>query len=402
MSQKGLSDFFEKYIGAKSIFINKAALQSAYHPQTIPHRDMEIEAIASILAPALKQEKPSNLFIYGKAGCGKTLCLRHISRELEANAARHNIPLKVLYMNCKLKKVADTEYRVIAQLSRELGKAIPPTGLPTDEVYKIFEQAVEADKGILLIVLDEVDQLVKKIGDEILYSLTRINEGLSQSKISLVGISNDMVFLAALDPRVKSSLSEEEIIFPPYNAIQLQEILYQRARLAFSEGAIDHGVIEKCAAYAAREHGDARRCLELLRVAGEIAERANHQRITIDHIDEADEKIERDRLMIILKTQPKQSQAALYSILTISSDKKTTIFTGDVYELYKKICDRIGLRPLTQRRISDIIAELDMLGIINVKVISKGRYGRTREITLSVDQATLPRMRKILEESLSL
>ena len=402
MSQKDLSDFFANYMGANSLFKNKAVLQSAHVPDTILHRDNEITVVAGILAPALKLDKPSNIFVYGQAGCGKTLSIRHVTKEIEKHAVNNNIKLRVLYINCKLKRIADTEYRLIAQLSREYGKSIPPTGLPTDEVYKTFHQAVDSNGGINIIILDEIDELVKKVGDEILYSLTRMNDELQNSKISIIGISNDMVFLEALDPRVKSSLSEEEIMFAPYNALQLQDILIQRAKEAFKESAIEPGVIEKCAAYAAREHGDARRCMELLRVAGEIAERNNFDRVSIEHIDAADEKIERDRLMVILTTQPKQSQATLYAITSISMGKKGNIFTGDVYELYKTVCSRISLRPLTQRRVSDIIAELDMLGMINVKVISKGRYGRTREISLSVPGTSTPRIKRILEEALSL
>lgn len=139
-----------------------------------------------------------------------------------------------------------------------------------------------------------------------------------------------------------------------------------------------------------------------MRVAGEIAERNNFDKVMIKHIDTADEKIERDRLMAILTSQPRQSQATLYAVVSISMKKQGMVFTGDVYELYKSVCGRISMRPLTQRRVSDILAELDMLGIISVKVISKGRYGRTREIALSVPAPSLPRMKRILEEALSL
>jgi cell division control protein 6 len=195
-------------------------------------------------------------------------------------------------------------------------------------------------------------------------------------------------------------LSEEEIIFPPYNALQIQDILHQRARKAFKPKAIEQGVIEKCAAYAAREHGDARRALDLLRVAGEISERNNFKLLKMEHIDAAEEKIERDRIIDLLTTQPKQAQATLYSVILICTEKKGKIFTGEVYEVYKRVCTKTNLRPLTQRRISDIIAELDMLGVINAKVISKGRYGRTREISVASLNTPLNKIKKILEESL--
>ena len=209
-----------------------------------------------------------------------------------------------------------------------------------------------------------------------------------------------MLFVDNLDPRVKSSLSEEEILFNPYNALQLQDILRQRAKQAFKKEVIGEGLIEKCAAFAARDHGDARRALELLRVAAELAERKNEIKVVIEHLDLAEEKIERDKIVDIVKSQPKQFQLALYSILLASSKNETQIFTGEIYELYKKYCSKIGLRPLTQRRISDIIAELEILGVINAKVISKGRYGRTREISLAIPFSTKPEIESILKEGL--
>jgi len=402
MTQKGLGGFFEKYLEKDSLFLNKKVLQGTYTPESLLHRDEEIKKIAEILAPSLKKEKPSNLFIYGNTGTGKTASIKYTATQILNIASQKNIPLKMLYINCKLKRVADTEYRLIAQLARGFGKVIPPTGLPTDEVYNIFFNVLDEKPQNIILVLDEIDFLVKKAGDEILYNLTRIDNELKNSQISIVGISNSTVFIESLDPRVKSSLSEEEVIFPPYNAIQLQNILRERAKQAFKEKALADGVIEKCAAYAAHEHGDARRALELLRVAGEIAERNNYKRIFIKHIDEAEDKIERDRILEVVKTQPKQFQAILYVILTIYSKRRDVLFTGEIYELYKKICSRANLRPLTQRRVSDILGEFDMLGIINAKLISKGRYGRTREISLAVSENLEPELKKIIEENLNL
>ena len=402
MEEKGLMAFFEDFISKNSLFLNKQALQSSYLPETIYHRDLQVNQVANILAPCLRLERPSNLFIYGKTGTGKTLTIKHVSNNLKEVSNKNNVPLKIIYLNCKLKKVADTEYRLIAQLIRELGEEIATTGLPTDDVYKSFFNIVDKEKQLVILILDEIDQLIKKTGDEILYNLVRINEDLKNSQIAIVGVSNDLVFVDHLDPRVRSSLSEEELVFPPYNALQIQDILRQRAKEAFKEDCLGEGVIEKCAAYAAREHGDARRALELLRVAAEVAERNNLKKVGVGHIDEAEDKIEKDRVLDTINSQPKQSKAALYAILSLHSGKKESIFTGDIYEVYKKISSQIGLRPLTQRRISDIIAELDMLGIINAKLISKGRYGRTREISVSIPPTIVQKTKKILEEGLAL
>src|SRR3989344_347330 len=322
MKKRGLSIFFENFLKKESIFKSKDYLQSNYFPETILHREEEIEHIAGILAPTLRMEKPSNLFIYGKTGTGKTLVIKHIKDHLMRIAKEKELNINIIYLNCKLKRTADTEYRLIAQIAREFGKEIPSTGLPTDEVYRLFIDCLKKKKQIVILILDEVDQLVKKIGDEVLYNLTRLSTEIKNVEISLVGISNNMLFVDNLDPRVKSSLSEEEILFNPYNALQLQD---------------------------------------LLRVAAELAERKNEIKVVIEHLDLAEEKIERDKIVDIVKSQPKQFQLALYSILLASSKNETQIFTGEIYELYKKYCSKIGLRPLTQRRISDIIAELEIL-----------------------------------------
>ncbi|MFC1728515.1 ORC1-type DNA replication protein [Nanoarchaeota archaeon] len=402
MIEKGLVGFFKNFLEKDLLFRDKKVLQSNHIPESIPHRQDQIQQVAQILAPALKLQKPSNLFVYGKTGSGKTLSVQYVVDNINQLANEKNIPIKICYLNCKLKKVADTEYRLIAQIANEFGEVIPTTGLPTQEVYKIFFNVIDKNNQLIILVLDEIDQLVEKTGDEVLYNLTRINSELKKAQISLIGISNNLIFTDNLDPRVKSSLSEEEILFPAYNAIQLQDILRERAGKAFKKDAIGSGVIEKCAAYAAREHGDARRALELLRVAAEIAERKGLTKTTIKHIDEAEDKIDSDCVLDLVKTQPKQIQATLYSIIHIFGKRKSKILTGEVYNFYKSICSKIKLRPLTQRRISDIISELDMLGIINGKVISKGRYGRTREISLAIQPTMEPRIKDILEQSLGI
>ncbi len=399
MSSKKILSFFEDFLEKETLFKNKKILQSTYTPEEIPHREEQLDLIANILAPALKKEKPSNLFLYGKTGTGKTLSVTYVTNQMQDLAEQKKIPLKIIYINCKLKKVVDTEYRLIAEISKKFGKLIPPTGLPTDEVYNIFFEALDAEEQNVLLILDEIDQLVKKSGDEIIYNLTRINADLKNAQLSIIGISNNLSFANNLDPRVKSSLSEEELVFPPYNAIQLKDILKKRSNEAFKEGTVETGVIEKCSAFAARDHGDARRALELLRVAGELAERENSEQIKINHLDNAEEKLERDKVIDIVETQPKQFQIVLYSIILLNELNKV-IITGKVYENYRSLCEKIELRPITQRRVSDIISEFDMLGILTVDVVSKGRYGRTRNINLAINPDLLERIKQILDVSL--
>ncbi len=395
-----LDQIFDSF-SKNGIFKDKSLLQSNHSPDEILHRDTQIKQIASILAPVLRGERTSNLFLYGKTGTGKTLSIHFVKNRLLKRAEKgQGVNLRIEYLNCKLKKVADTEYRILAELIKKLGGDVPTTGLPTEAVYNKFIDVVDKKDQLVVLILDEIDQTVKKISSDFLYNLTRLNTELSKTQICIVGISNNLTFLENIDPRVRSSLSEEEIVFPPYNALQLQEILKNRAEKAFKQGIVDQGVIAKCAAFAAREHGDARRALDLLRIAGELAERSDSKKILLKHIDEANNKIESDKILDTIRTEPKQFQVVLYSIMKLSEGKDSLVFTGDVYNLYQEICAKNRLEVLTQRRVGDIIQEFDMLGIINVRVISKGRGGRMREITLAISPNILKKAREIVEDSI--
>jgi len=274
----------------------------------------------------------------------------------------------------------------IAELEsdRNSFEEVPMTGWPTDRVYTVFFDAVDYDERVVVIMLDEIDKLVEKSGDDTLYNLSRMNSELENSRVSIIGISNDLKFTDFLDPRVKSSLGEEEIVFPPYDANQLRDILQHRSDVAFKGDALSDDVIPLCAAFAAQEHGDARRALDLLRTAGELAERAQSETIVEEHVRQAQDKIELDRVVEVVRTLPTQSKLVLFAIILLEKNGVHSINTGEVFNIYKRLCEEIDADVLTQRRVTDLISELDMLGIVNAVVVSKGRYGRTKEISLSV------------------
>ncbi|WP_254532174.1 Cdc6/Cdc18 family protein [Natrinema gelatinilyticum] len=267
---------------------------------------------------------------------------------------------------------------------KESFEEVPMTGWPTDRVYSVFFDAVDYDERVVVIMLDEIDKLVEKSGDDTLYNLSRMNSELENSRVSIIGISNDLKFTDFLDPRVKSSLGEEEIVFPPYDANQLRDILEHRSEVAFKGGALSEDVIPLCAAFAAQEHGDARRALDLLRTAGELAERSQAETIVEEHVRQAQDKIELDRVVEVVRTLPTQSKLVLFAIILLEKNGVHSINTGEVFNIYKRLCEEIDADVLTQRRVTDLISELDMLGIVNAIVVSKGRYGRTKEISLSV------------------
>jgi len=425
---------FDDLLSGEPIFEKKEVLRPSYTPRKLPHREDQINSMATILVSALRGDTPSNILIYGKTGTGKTASAKFVSEELETTSQKYEVPCEVEYINCE---VTDTQYRVLAQLAnkfieknrqhigdridnlenlrerasddetalateafdslaeldsklealheeRDGFEEVPMTGWPTDRVYNTFFEAVDHTERVVVIMLDEIDKLVEKSGDDTLYNLSRMNSELENSRVSIMGISNDLKFTDFLDPRVKSSLGEEEIVFPPYDANQLRDILEARAQVAFEDDSLSGEVIPLCAAFAAQEHGDARRALDLLRTAGELAERDKTDRVLEDHVRQAQEKIELDRVVEVVRTLPTQSKLVLFAIILLEKNGVHNINTGEVYNIYKSLCEEIDADVLTQRRVTDLISELDMLGIVNAVVVSKGRYGRTKEISLSV------------------
>ncbi|MCK4475557.1 MAG: ORC1-type DNA replication protein [Methanophagales archaeon] len=381
-----MENLFEDLIGEGKIFANKEVLRPTYIPENLPHRKKQIKGLADTLSAALKGETPSNILIYGKAGTGKTATVKYVSKELEEMGKKRGSKCSLIYINSE---VFDTQYRVFAYLARVFNKHVPMIGWPTDMVYSEFKTGIDAEDRCVIVILDEVDKLAGK-GDGALYNISRINSELNNAKVSMIGISNDLTFTELLDPRVRSSLGEEEIIFPPYNADQLQDILGERAEKAFNESALGDAVIPLCAAFAAQEHGDARRALDLLRVSGEIAERTKLDVVTEEHVRLASEKIEANRIVEVVKTLPLQTKIVLNSVLLLNRERNKRRFSsGEVYNMYRKLCSHLNMEALTQRRVTDLVSELDILGLINAVIVSKGRYGRTKEISLSVAEESV-------------
>jgi len=384
-----LDAVFDTFLSTPKIFLDRDALRPTFVPDHLPHRDTHLRELGQILATVLKNGIPSNILLYGKTGTGKTAVCKHVLQRLKEKSSEIGLSLQFCYMNCQ---IVDTNYGVIRQLCEALDFNVPNTGLATAIIFEKFRTALDLRDTLFVIILDEVDRLVRKNGDETLYNLTRINTDLKKAKISIIGISNDLKFKESLDPRVLSSLSEEEIVFPPYKALELRDILEERANIAFYEDTLKPSVINLCAALAAREHGDARRALDLLRVAGELTEREGQEKVTDPFVRKAKSVIERNTVLEVITTLPLHSKLVLYATYLLEHLDVKQIVTGEVFECYESICQELGLDCLTQRRVSDLINELDMLGIVNAKVVNLGRYGRTKKIRLAVHLAQLANM----------
>ena len=371
----------------KSIIKNRDILQTTYIPNTIQHRDTEQEQVTQSLLPILKQSRPSNLLVYGKPGIGKTLVVKKVISKIQERVEKSNFPIKLVYSNSKEET---TLYGLLVSLGRQLGlneKELPTTGLAISEVFKRILNKIDEGKLNAIFVIDEIDylaQLVAKTGKDILYQLTRANERLKGGSLTLVGISNDLTFKERLDPRVISSLGEEEIVFTNYDKDQIQKILEERISEAFVDNSVEGSALSLCAALAAQEHGDARRAIDLIRVAGEIAEREQSEKVTDKHVRLASQKIEENKEETSLQSFPLHEKLVILAIMKANGSS-----TGEIYSSYKNLCKVVGRDELTQRRITQMLSEIELSGIITGRLVHQGIHGRTKKYKLSITSETV-------------
>ena len=381
-----MSDPIDRLLDAaesgKSIIKNREILHFTYIPNTILHRNSEQEQVTQSLFPILKQSRPSNLLVYGKPGTGKTLVVKKVLSKIQERVEKSNFPIKLVYSNSKNET---TLYGLLVSIGRQLGlneKELPTTGLAISEVFKRLLNKINNEKLNAVFVIDEIDylaQLVVKTGKDILYQLTRANEQLDVGSLTMVGISNDLTFKEKLDPRVISSLGEEEIVFTNYNVEQIKKILEERINESFIEDVVEEPALNLCAALAGGEHGDARRAIDLLRVAGELAERQQSDKVTIEHVREASQKIEENKEEASLKSYPLHEKLVILSIMKANGSS-----TGEIYTSYKTLCKTVGKDELTQRRITQMLSEIELSGIISGRLIHQGIHGRTKKYKLTI------------------
>ena len=383
----------------KSIIKNRDILHFTYIPEIILHRDSEQKQVTQSLLPILKQSRPSNLLVYGKPGTGKTLVVKKVISKIQERVEKSNFPIKLVYANSKEET---TLYGLLVSLGLQLGlrsdnKELPTTGLAISEVFKRLLDKIMKEKLNAIFIIDEIDylaQLVAKTGKDILYQLTRANERLSQGSLTLVGISNDLTFKEKLDPRVISSLGEEEIVFTNYNVEQIKKILQERINESFVENSVEDPALNLCAALAGGEHGDARRAIDLIRVAGELAERQQSSNVTAEHVREASQKIEENKEETSLRSYPLHEKLVLIAIMKANGSS-----TGEIYSLYKSLCKIIGKDGLTQRRITQMLSEIELSGIISGRLIHQGIHGRTKKYKLTVSSEMI---KKTFKDDLTL
>ena len=362
-------------------------------------RDAEIKEISSHFAAVLRGDHPCHLAVWGKTGTGKTLTITYFLNLLSEMCRAREIPLRCEHLDLSNPRPC---FRALNDLACQLNASKRyQKGISLEEMMIRIETKLADYRGYLILFIDEVDN-VRRDRDNFMTFLVRRLPQRIPAKLILVLVSNRLDWPDHLDPRVKSFLKLNELIFSPYDALDLQHILRIRIEKALYPEAIDKGVTEKIAAMASQEHGDARKAVALLAKSAYLAEKAG-TKITLELVDQAAEQLEQDKYLTMIRTAPFQLQAAMAAVIqAFQYHKVKSIATGEAYDAYRTFCGKAGLRYLTARAFSDLLAELDMYSFLRSRVLSKGRYGRTREIILDLPTEILARIYRVILENLNL
>ncbi|HKJ96445.1 MAG TPA: ORC1-type DNA replication protein, partial [Thermoplasmataceae archaeon] len=363
---------FFKYAGKKNFLVGDlSTLGGSFQPESLPHRESQIELMANTLSSVIRGTRPSNILLYGKTGSGKTSVATHVTKMLREAT---DDGVKVYYVNCQ---IYDSPYSIMVSLVNMLApnqeNEIPPLGWPQDRIYLELVRRINRMGKYVILILDEIDKLIKKNGGDSLYVLLKLLDDSAGSRTSIIGITNDTSFMDGLDARVRSRLNQESVLFPPYNASELRDILVYRLADIVKQGSVEEAAINLCAAIGAQEHGDARKAIDLMRISIEMAIRADNPAVTEDEVVKARGKFEMDVMREAVTTLPLQSKVLLLSAVITQELDNSQMVTGEIYENYKSICNELGFMPLSTRRISDILSELEDFGLLTAKTKSMGR-----------------------------
>jgi cell division control protein 6 len=352
-------------------------------------REKQIRQIINHLTPILDKSVPNAALIYGPTGSGKTVTMLHVLSSYEKVAKRYNVLFRYAYIDLTS---PSTTFSALNEVGMVLDNKIRRyrKGIPIDYMQSMIISALQKYKGLLCLLIDEADN-IKPNADHFLTFLGKTLPRKVPCRLMLIMLTNRLDWERTLDPRILSFLKKTDIIFEPYDALDLIEILKLRVEKALNHSKVEDAAIQKVAAYASRETGDARKAVELLAKAVKVAEEGSGQ-LTPEEVDIAAERLEVDKTEALIKSlAPQQRLALLACYLAIQTHKKR-VPTGQSYEFYQKVCEQQAVRPLTQRRFSDMVSFLDLYGLVNARVVSKGRYGNTREISSALPEEVVGRL----------
>ena len=365
-------------IGAGLILLDEGPLSYDFVPKEIVRREDDQKTLAAMFSAIGTPNMSCRALITGNVGSGKTV----LSSTFADDIVQHYTGvrnIKRVHVNCRNHA---TTAQMLLRIAKELDERHPERGFSSSEVIQGIRRNLRTHNQHMLLILDEVDHLLRREGDDPIYQLLRIDEGRKESgTLSLILISQEQI-LDQLEGAVISRFGRtNHLALKPYTAEQLTAIAAQRAALATRKDSITKEVLNLIG-QASADTGDARVAIELLEGAAKAAEKEGTAEVLARHVQKRASRRGRQVEPSVIDELSQHEQLALLAICR-RLKKDAEITTGDAEKLYHVVCEEFEVKPRSHTTFWKHLKSLETLGLMESRMgTAKEGRGRTQFITM--------------------
>ncbi|KYH24659.1 ORC1-type DNA replication protein [Halalkalicoccus paucihalophilus] len=401
-STGSIKDLILEQEEAASLIKNRSLLEpnEIVDEERIVGRDSQLTDITQHLRVAISNERPPNLFLYGPSGTGKSLIINAVCSNILELCESRDIRFGVIQMNCQnVGTLGSAVYELARKVANDAGATVevPEHGIPNKKKWRELYRLINEHYDTVVFILDELDMLVgRRDMDEpafsrLLYQLSRAGSTDEiTAQVSVTAITNDTKMMENVGSRALSSFTPEDVHFSDYDANQLRAILRAR-KDAFHEGALSNDVIPLAAAFAAQTNGDARKAIDLMRTAGSIAEKANADQVREEHIREAQDKVEKNRVLEVTRGISTQKKLCLFATAAVARETGTGAAKSPLgYRVYQYLTGTLDADQYHQETYVNKMKELTTYSLVETERKSQGPHsGSYLEFTFGENPNTI-------------
>ncbi len=378
-------DYVEDELSRHSVFKSEQFLSVDYVPETLPHRELELRALAQsfktlIAAPGRTSQR---FIVEGPVGTGKTAVTKRFSEQMVQAANRRGIRLHKLHINCRVNKTTNLIYM---KMLREFKPMFPRRGHSPAEILQMVLEVLDSEDKYLLLILDELDYFIRQRGADILYDLTRLMDDRlnAPQRISMIGVGRNIsVDESMFDHSILSTLQRNILHFDKYDSEALHDILRDRVMLAFEPNTVMDEALQVISDIAS-ERGDARYAIELLWRAGKQADREGSKAVYPDYVRQAKADTHPELRKEVFTSLPLQTKLLLLAASRHLKEIRSAYATiGEVEDMYHAVCEEYGQEPRAHTQVWQWVQDLGAHGIVDTKRSGQGQRGQTTLIGLS-------------------
>lgn len=373
-----MADYLDS-IGAGKVLLDRTPLSFDWTPPKLVGRDSELSELASMFIGMGNEGVSGRAVIMGHVGSGKTVLTKRFGDDLSrAMDGKRKIILS--HVNCRNHPSTS---QVLQQIAVSLDSRHPERGFSSGEIIQSVRRNIRSRGAHLLLVLDEVDVLIRRDSHDLIYKLLRIDEGQDgQGSLSLVLVSQDSHLLGQLEPAIISRLGESNVLLlEPYTESSLIGIARQRYEASCRTGSVSDDTLEKIGRFSA-ETGDARLAIELLEAAVRRAEKDGRGEVLPDDVLPSTVRVASIEPSQVDQLSDHQKLVLLGICRRLRKEEE--ISSGDARKLYEIICEEFEVKARSYTTFWKHLKALEKEGLVETRSSNSavGR-GRTQYITMT-------------------